>query len=120
MKAISTLFISLASLSACTPYAETFDCPPGRGVGCQSLSTINGMVEEGKLPLEDDSKIIPDKAPNEERKEYLPSREIPLIEASGPLKLSPSTHLKVWIAGYEEKVGSESFVHAPSFVYVSR
>jgi hypothetical protein len=78
------------------------------------------MVESGKLPLEDDSKIIPDEAPNEERKEYQPSRETPLIEASSPLKLSPSTHLKVWVAGYEEKVGSERFFHSPSFVYVSR
>ena len=38
-------------LCGCDNYAETFDCKPGIGVGCQSLSTVNQMVEEDKLPI---------------------------------------------------------------------
>ena len=47
------LLITLAIANGCTPYSESFDCPPGRGVGCKSLNIVNHMVEEGQLPLED-------------------------------------------------------------------
>ena len=47
------LLITLTLANGCTPYSESFDCPPGRGVGCKSLNTVNHMVEEGQLPLED-------------------------------------------------------------------
>ncbi len=38
-------------LCGCSNYAETFDCKPGTGVGCQPLSTVNQMVEDGELPI---------------------------------------------------------------------
>ena len=47
-----TLLMTVAIVNGCTPYAESFDCPPGRGVGCKSLNIVNHMVEEGQLPLE--------------------------------------------------------------------
>ena len=47
------LLITLTLANGCTPYSESFDCPPGRGVGCKSLNVVNHMVEEGQLPLED-------------------------------------------------------------------
>ena len=46
------IVLSAALLGGCTPYNETFDCPPHRGVGCVALSQVNRMVDEGKLPLE--------------------------------------------------------------------
>ncbi|MBY0292335.1 MAG: hypothetical protein K2W92_03510, partial [Alphaproteobacteria bacterium] len=46
------LLITLAITNGCTPYSESFDCPPGRGVECKSLNIVNHMVEEGQLPLE--------------------------------------------------------------------
>jgi hypothetical protein len=116
----SLLMTSLTILSACTPYTESFDCPPGRGVGCRSLSTVNQMVEEGilphgKLPLEDDS-------PQHEQKTLFDS---PMIEAKAPLmsddiKSHPTGHIKVWLAGYEDSHGNDRFYHAPSLVYVAK
>lgn len=124
---------SLIILGACTPYTESFDCPPGLGVGCQSLSTVNQMVEEGtlpygklpygelpheKLPLEDDS--------SDKEKKNLFSQEPSMIEAKAPLKaipalgVDPRSHIKVWLAGYEESRGSDRFYHAPSLVYVTK
>jgi hypothetical protein len=44
--------ISLIFLSACASYEESFDCEVGRGVGCLSLSSVNALVDQGKLPLE--------------------------------------------------------------------
>lgn len=108
---------SFTMLSACTPYTESFDCPPGRGVGCQSLSTVNQMVEDGKLPLEDDS--------TDRKKEPLTSQDPLMIEArallmSDDIKSHPTGHIKVWLAGYEDSHGSDRFYHAPSFVYVAK
>lgn len=111
------LTTSLMVFSACTPYMESFDCPPGRGVGCQSLSSVNQMVEDGKLPLEDYSA-------NKE-KEHISSQESHLIEARAPLmpdeiNSNPTRHVKVWLAGYEESHENDRFYHAPSLVYVAK
>lgn len=121
------LTTSLMALSACTPYMESFDCPPGRGVGCQSLSTVNQMVEEGKLPF---GEIPLGKSPLEDysadkEKVLSSSQEPPLIEARAPLMTDeitshPTRHVKVWLAGYEESHGNDRFYHAPSLVYVAK
>lgn len=121
-----TLFMtSLTILSACTPYTESFDCPPGRGVGCQSLSTVNQMVEEGELPygnLPYGKLPLEDQSPKREQKTLF---DPPMIEAKAPLlpdeiKSHPTSHIKMWLAGYEESQGSDRFYHAPSLVYVTR
>ena len=31
-------------------YEGGFECPPGIGVGCKSISEVNQMVEQGELP----------------------------------------------------------------------
>ncbi len=31
-------------------YEGGFECPPGEGVGCKSISEVNQMVDEGELP----------------------------------------------------------------------
>jgi hypothetical protein len=113
---------SLTLFSACTPYTESFDCPPGRGVGCQSLSTVNQMVEEGKLPYE--KPPLKDDSVDKE-KENVFSQEPLMIEANIPLmsddiKSHPTSHVKVWLAGYEDSHGNDRFYHAPSLVYVAR
>jgi len=38
-------------LSGCMGiYEGGFECPPGRGVGCKSISDVNQMVNQGDLP----------------------------------------------------------------------
>jgi hypothetical protein len=107
------IFLSLF-LSNCTPYSETFDCPPGKGVGCQSLSKVNQMVEEGQLPLE------------ESPEEKIPPKEITpppiglkpeaFIEARNN-HLHPQTHLKMWMAAYED---GDRIYHEASYVHVPK
>ena len=148
-----TLLITLVIANGCTPYSESFDCPPGRGVGCKSLNIVNHMVEEGQLPLEDaplengspksgplesaplksepheteSPKTISDQGKEENKKPASPSSC--LIEAKdsrSPLHLvnhhtphavpSRETHLKVWVAAYEDEEGT---YHAPSFLYAA-
>ena len=44
-KIISALFVSM-TLSSCSIYRQTFDCEPGVGVGCKSVSEIESSVVE--------------------------------------------------------------------------
>lgn len=37
-------------------YEGGFECPPGTGVGCKSISDVNQMVNDGELP----QKPLPD------------------------------------------------------------
>ncbi len=43
--------MSALALSGCMGvYEGGFECPPGEGVGCKSISEVNQMVNEGELP----------------------------------------------------------------------
>ena len=137
------LLITLAIANGCTPYSESFDCPPGRGVGCKSLNIVNHMVEEGRLPLENTSlesgplesepletvpiKTISDQGKEESKKPASPSScLIEAMNSRSPLQLvnqrashavpSRETHLKVWVTAYEDEEGT---YHAPSFLYAA-
>ncbi len=45
--------LSLLSLSACSTYQESFECPVGEGVRCASLSTVNTKMTKGEIQLEE-------------------------------------------------------------------
>lgn len=61
-------------LAGCSTYSETFECPPGKGVGCASLSAVNEWVDEGKLPKE----------PREEEKTAPPREDFQKIWLKSP------------------------------------
>lgn len=46
----ATLFFALFLTGCMGVYEEGFDCPPGVGVGCKSISQVNTMVNKGLLP----------------------------------------------------------------------
>ncbi|HQS84691.1 MAG: hypothetical protein B7Y25_07145 [Alphaproteobacteria bacterium 16-39-46] len=79
-------------LSGCATYNETFDCEPGKGVGCKSLSQVNHMVNEGKLPLS--------------------SEENPSEPPAPPIA---QKNLRVWFA---EHTDEEGIFYEDSLVYV--
>ncbi len=41
-----TLCTSLFTLSSCSVYQQGFECEPGRGVGCKSVSEIESAIVE--------------------------------------------------------------------------
>lgn len=118
LRRYSLLSITLATISGCTPYSESFDCPPGRGVGCKSLNVINQMVEEGKLPLEGNSI---EETPSEQGLIQAQNAQAPISLVKTSPEVPPSrvpsrtTHIKVWMAAYEDESG---VFHAPSMIYV--
>lgn len=74
--------IILPILSGCAVYGEQFDCGPGMGVSCKSLTAVNHMVEVGDLPL---------------------NAETPLVE--GDTSPKPDS-LRIWMNGYEDATGN--------------
>ncbi|HBN23081.1 MAG TPA: hypothetical protein DD412_07575 [Holosporales bacterium] len=56
MKKILAL-VSLVSLTACSTYQESFDCPVGEGVRCASMSTINTKMDKNEIVLELDQPL---------------------------------------------------------------
>ncbi len=45
-------FILFVGLSGCMGiYEGGFECPPGKGVGCKSISEVNQMINAGLLPV---------------------------------------------------------------------
>lgn len=118
--------LSLSILNGCTPYSESFDCQPGQGIGCKSLSQVNQMLEEGKLPLRDEGEDIHEQSRAIKRSTRNEDQRDTLIEArneQGPIHILPynteakrDAQLRVWIAAYED---DEGIYHASSYVYAA-
>ncbi len=59
---LSAGYCAVLALSGCMGiYEGGFECPPGRGVGCKSISEVNQMVNQGDLP----EKAVPDLSPSQ-------------------------------------------------------
>jgi hypothetical protein len=112
----SYLILVLVTLSGCSSYSETFDCPAGKGVGCKSLSRVNQMVETGDLPHKDPE--------DNALSDVIKSRLVKTDQAA-PLHLNadimgapvmyaggPKTN-RIWFAGYKDVHGN---YHGPHFV----
>ncbi|HUX78523.1 MAG TPA: hypothetical protein VMW10_02075 [Alphaproteobacteria bacterium] len=50
---ISILGIALCLTGCMGVYEGGFECPPGEGVGCKSISEVNEMINHGELPKGD-------------------------------------------------------------------
>lgn len=60
----SAIILSLSFLlSGCASLNESFECPPGKGVGCVSTMRINNMVNTGELREEDFTATPPVQSP---------------------------------------------------------
>ena len=46
---VSAVIFLLMSISACSVYKSQFDCAPGKGVGCYSVSKVNDLINDESL-----------------------------------------------------------------------
>lgn len=107
---------SFIVLSGCSTYSETFDCPPGSGVGCKSISEVDQMIDDGKLAEEKPKQGLPI---NLAGYKVFPQHEPTVSLAShgpadGSVSRRPERYLRVWTAAFEDRSGnlfSESFVY---------
>lgn len=91
---------ALLLLSSCQVYRGQFDCPPGEGVPCTSVTQIESMIVE-----------TPHDAPDIFLS-YLPSRKARCVKAGS----GPTLERKVWIA---EKVDASGRLIAGHYIYLS-
>lgn len=113
---------SVIILTGCSTYSETFDCPPGSGVGCKSISEVDQMIDEGKLIDEKPTPAPPIELVSykpiirEELSIYSPSTSQTASQGMTARTVSrtPERHLRVWIAAFEDGKGN---LYSESFVY---
>lgn len=85
-------------LCACTTTSETFDCPAGKGVGCQSISAVNRMVNQGVLGEEiQDTQLQPPA--------FSASPVIPAPDGFSVRRIQEE-HLRVWVAPFQDAQGN--------------
>jgi hypothetical protein len=46
---VSAVISLLMNISACSVYKSQFDCTPGKGVGCHSVSKVNDLINDDSL-----------------------------------------------------------------------
>ena len=120
MKKLLLLCIPLL-MSSCTGYKGSFDCPPGVGVGCKSVTQIEEMIVETK---EGPDLFIP---PDEKKK----SKQKPACKKcksgnsltqefsrkeEGTISKSPQRVARVWIEGHTTPSGNRAEGHYVYFV----
>ncbi len=96
-----TLFcFSLLTLTGCAATAkENFDCKYGKGVGCRSITEVNGMVNQGTLGKTQSTLLKNSSAP------MLLGSSLPGANGKAVQRVTEE-HLKLWIAPFQDKQGN--------------
>ena len=88
------VFVGILSLTGCMGiYEGGFECPPGKGVGCKSITEVNDMVSQGEIPLPEISEQDAEIRRNEENKgnscKRNPSKACPLTPDAPDIWYAP-------------------------------
>jgi hypothetical protein len=94
---ICTLNLSILLFGCSSSYKETFDCEPGSGIGCKSISQVNQMVDYNPLT---DSPLL-SKAPTP----IIPSKAV-YLGGKGKIVRIPEETMRVLIMGYRDEQGN--------------
>ena len=111
----------MLSLVGCMGARETFDCAPGHGVGCKSISQVNELENAQDVSMAPAS--IHEKTKNlSTQSVFKPSTQPIDLSLAFPKKPLAGTHsatrepeklLKVWIAPFEDE---EGHLHEASYI----
>lgn len=80
-------------LTACTTYQEGFDCAARPGVGCQSITQVDRLIDQGKLGRDEED--VEEATHRQNLKEY--------TQVHRSLK---KRGVHVWLAPYEDESGT--------------
>jgi len=117
LRVVKTAFAALlmVGVSGCAGHGETFDCAPGIGAQCKSISQVNEMVDhtssQEKLELEGQRSKLAN----------VSSNVSPIDLVSGTRVSHPSwggkRTLKVWVAPFTDMDGN---FHETAIVHISQ
>ena len=77
----------LLALGACAVHSTKFECEPGKGVGCKSVSKVNKMIDKKQIAEFDEDIFLP--GTNLEK------------------EINPGTQKRIWIAPRKAADGSK-------------
>lgn len=103
-----TRFFPLLLLAGCSPYAETFDCHPGVGVGCLALHKVDARVDQKTLPFQvEEEKEEPKKESLPPKTSFVSQEPLDLLQRkrSRGIVRRPERAITVWRAPYEDAQG---------------
>lgn len=119
---------SLNLLVGCTAYDENFDCPAGKGLGCQSVTEVKKQLNQGSIDMPETTteaaarlgRGMPVIAPvvltgNDSLANQHPGDPVVFIDSNGlMIERAREKPLRVWIAPYQDQSGNfheSSVVH---------
>ena len=92
----ATLGLLCLTLTACTGYRHSFDCPPEKGIGCRSVSYIESrIIERDEGPDEF--------APPEDKKDKKCKKRC--AKENSSVRPAEPEQERVWVAGSEDTPG---------------
>ena len=104
---ITLMFISL---TGCASYNNSFECKPGQGVSCTSVSKINAMVDRGELnDTASSGKKIKKQTIRVKNKTPFPTI-LPNNFHDSVVERAPETTLRIWLAPYVS--ASDGYIEA--------
>lgn len=78
------------TLSGCMGvYEGGFECPPGEGVGCKSISEVNELINKGELPNSDLGNIPISECEDCTSRGNHSSQDVPLSQEEPTLWIAP-------------------------------
>ena len=112
-------------LAGCSTASETFDCEPGKGVGCQSITKVNKMIDQGQFLDSQEGFVSPLSNQNFLSKTPLPSFSTSTFPNPPSERVVASDNtvvqriaeqpIRVWVAPYQDEAGNfheASVVHS--------
>lgn len=118
----SLFVLSFLLLTGCAGiYGESFDCPPGEGVRCTSISEVNALVDRGEIGLRkkepsssaDSASVPPGASSPAESLASLPlfdqtrTPSSPSEGAHAPSVIRrPERVMRVWVPAHQEASGA--------------
>ncbi len=133
---LAFLCLVVLVISGCSTYEQDFDCPPGAGMGCVSISEVNSVVDKAQESFQKGQQRVPLKIEEEGALEKeCPTCKVKEEESSSTISPLLPTHqnksnnsanvlgrvhrtqertARVWIAPYEDEEGNfweEGYVH---------
>jgi len=106
------LLMVLLALSSCANLKPTSNCPKQTIGQCQSMYTVNDMIDQGAFDTKPASTQITQtttKSRNTaKRYRRWQQQKIPVAQATGTNdpQRQPETVLKIWLAAYEDSFGN--------------
>ena len=119
-KPLIMILSTCSLLVGCTAYNESFDCPAGKGIGCQSVTEVKKKLDQGAIDIPESTMeayarrgsgstflppVVAQRATGESKDFSIDSASLTDVK-SLLIQRTPEKPLRVWIAPYQDQEGN--------------